>query len=155
MDWVFPLMEPAFRDQWAASKTKRKFKKYGQKYTITCPPFVQTGLADLKAVARGADMHNDILQKVTNMWFLLQLLRNFCEPLVWLPACPLAGETRHWPLDQRFSSHVQVTGWSPRPASPQLIPKTFCSIDGGLESKSSQCFLWWAFSHWSRTHQRD
>lgn len=49
----------------------------------------------------------------------------------WLPARPVAGEAWCWPLDQRVSSHFQVTGWPPRPASPRLSPKAFCRMEAG------------------------
>lgn len=72
-----------------------------------------------------------------------------------LPACPVAGEARHWPLDQRVSSHIQVTGWPPT-SQPTAEPQNFLlRTRGGSKSKSSRCFRWWVCLHWSRTLQRD
>lgn len=72
-------VEAPFKDQTVSSSTvaSKTTGSAGEKKVKN-----QEGLAYLKAVARGADMDNDILQKVTNMWFLLRLLGNFCKPPV-------------------------------------------------------------------------
>lgn len=88
----------------AVGKTKKRIKENRRKYAIARPAFVWSHLADLKVEAVGADVDNDILLKVTTCG----LSFDFPETSVslhrgkaWLPACPLADEPRHWPLDQK------------------------------------------------------
>lgn len=97
-------------------------------------------------------------KKVTNMSFLLRLLRNFFEPLVRQSMTPSMSSGRQGQaLTFRSEGQWQLPGDRLTPAWPasQQLSRTFCCIEGGPESKSSQCFLWWACHHWYKTLQRD